>query len=64
MGRPPLQTVRDMINVVFALSESSKLEDPPLLLYILKITLTPTFSFTPSETDLHVQLHEPLVLLQ
>ena len=45
MGRPPLQTFLDMINVVFVLSGSSKLENPPLLLNILKSNAHPHILF-------------------
>ena len=50
MGRSPLRTVLDMVNVVFVLSESIKLENPPPLLNILKVMLTLAFSSTASES--------------
>ena len=50
LGRPPLLTVLNMVKVVFVLSESSKLKNPPHLLNILKVMLTRAVSSTPSES--------------
>ena len=56
MGRPPLHTVFNMINVVFVLSDSSKIESLPHLLNILKSN-TPSHSLSlPVNPGLHVQL--------
>ena len=45
MGRPPLHTVLNMINVVFVLSDSLKLESLPPLLNILKSNTHPRILF-------------------
>ena len=45
MGRPPLHTVLNMVYVVFVLIESSKLENPPPLLNILKSDAHPRSLF-------------------
>ena len=45
LGGPPLLTVLNMVKVVFVLSESSKLKNPPHLLNILNNNAHPRSLF-------------------